>query len=156
MDWQTSIEFRTPINPDAALDIMDTLSEYGVAMTVNAGGDGGGITLTVKADNPRSALDKAADLFLRELPKAEIISFEVKSQEAAARENSEPLFPPVVGYAEIAGIAKVSRQRAREFRKIKSFPRPVISTSQGDLYSEAAVRAWAETRNRKAGRPRKK
>ena len=68
--------------------------------------------------------------------------------------NREPLYPPVVGYAEIARMTGVTRQRAYAFPRIDSFPKPVIETSQGPLYSEDAVRAWAQTRELRPGRPK--
>ena len=64
--------------------------------------------------------------------------------------NREPRHPPVVGYAEIARMTGVTRQRAYAFPRIESFPKPVIETSQGPLYSEDAVRAWAQTRELRA------
>jgi hypothetical protein len=48
----------------------------------------------------------------------------------------------------------VTRQRAYAFPRIESFPKPVIETSQGPLYSEDAVRAWAQTRELRPGRPK--
>ena len=68
--------------------------------------------------------------------------------------DREPLYPPVVGYAEIARMTGVTRQRAYAFPRIESFPKPVIETSQGPLYSEDAVRAWAQTRELRPGRPK--
>lgn len=64
----------------------------------------------------------------------------------------------LAGYAEIARLAGVSRQRARELADLSGFP-PVVaqSRSAGPLRDLAAVEAWVETwkATRKTGRPRK-
>ena len=66
-----------------------------------------------------------------------------------------PLFPPVVGYAEIAEAAGVSRQRIRQLAGTAGFPVPVIETTQGPLFPKAAAEQWARTRQPKAGRPQR-
>lgn len=88
------------------------------------------------------------------LNSADISGINVIEQDKARLLNREPLFPKVVGYAEIARMTGVSRQRAAMFPKIATFPKPVIETSQGPLYSEHAVAAWAAKRGVKAGRPK--
>jgi len=66
-----------------------------------------------------------------------------------------PVIPDLVSYAEIAEIAGVSRQRARQFADIEGFPKPVVETAAGPLRLKASVEAWVERRNTKPGRPRK-
>ncbi len=88
------------------------------------------------------------------MPGATVTGLEAREWADAVARNREPLYPPVVGYAEIARMTGVTRQRAYAFPRIESFPKPVIETSQGPLYSEDAVRAWAQTRELRPGRPK--
>ncbi|GAA5203106.1 hypothetical protein GCM10025773_32100 [Microbacterium jejuense] len=53
----------------------------------------------------------------------------------------------VVGYAEIADMAQVSRQAARAWADNPTFPPAVIETAQGPLRAKDAVQAWLENRN---------
>ena len=101
-----------------------------------------------------TALDKALTLLEKNMPGATVTGLEAREWADAVARNREPLYPPVVGYAEIARMTGVTRQRAYAFPRIESFPKPVIETSQGPLYSEDAVRAWAQTRELRPGRPK--
>lgn len=69
-------------------------------------------------------------------------------------EIETPTIPDLVGYAEIAEIAGVSRSRARQFADLDGFPAPVVETAAGPLRLKSAVQAWVATRNTKPGRPR--
>lgn len=60
----------------------------------------------------------------------------------------------MVGYAEIAKAAGVSRQRIRQLAATAGFPAPVIKTAAGPLFPKAAAEQWARTRQPKAGRPK--
>lgn len=154
-EWQISLDFKARLDADEALDIMERLGEYGAAMSVSPQGDGGGLTLAITASDGETALGEAKRLLLECLPEATVIGFEAREWNDAVRANHEPLYPPVVGYAEIARMTGVTRQRAHAFPQIASFPKPVIETAQGPLYSEHAVRAWASQRGTTPGRPRK-
>lgn len=76
------------------------------------------------------------------------------TEEERRHENSMTLIPDLVSYAEIAAIAGVSRQRARELAKNSDFPKPTVSTATGPLRTRSSVEAWAKTRSRKPGRPK--
>ena len=127
-EWQVSLDFKARLDEDAAFDLMEALGRYGASVAVDPGHTGGGLTLAVDAPDGETA--------------------------DAGAGTREPLYPPVVGYAEIARMTGVTRQRAYAFPRIESFPKPVIETSQGPLYSEDAVRAWAQTRELRPGRPK--
>lgn len=154
--WMTALDFTTPnFTPDKSLDLMETLGTYGAATAIYPDETGGSITLAIDADNPMSALEQAIRLVEQQLPDMTITSVEAKPWEQMVKENAEPTFPPVVSCKEIATMVGVTRQRAREFRDIPSFPKPILETSLGPFFLKTAVEKWAATRNRKAGRPRK-
>lgn len=156
--WQVSVDIRTPmpVNEDDLFDIMDGLGEYGASTALDADSKGMSITLAMDADNTASALAKtvAAIRGKGRLDGFDVVGVAVRDWNQAERDASSRTFPKVVGFAEIARMTGVSRQRAYAFPKIASFPKPVIETSQGPLYSEDAVRAWSETRNVNPGRPK--
>ena len=134
-EWQVSLDFKARLDEDAAFDLMEALGRYG-------------------ASDGETALAKARTLLEENMPGASVTGLEAREWADAVARNREPLYPPVVGYAEIARMTGVTRQRAYAFPRIESFPKPVIETSQGPLYSEDAVRAWAQTRELRPGRPK--
>lgn len=72
--------------------------------------------------------------------------------EATAHARLEvPTIPDLVGYAEIAEIAGVSRQRAQQLGQTHGFPGPVVTTKAGPLRTRAAVEAWVKRWDRRPG-----
>lgn len=74
---------------------------------------------------------------------------EVRAVRATDRLTGDPgelILPDLVGYARIAAMAGVSRQRARMFPKIEDFPHPVVITDQGPLFSRRAILTWVGRR----------
>lgn len=160
-NWQASVAFVSvhPFTEDAAFDTIDALLTHGAAMSVERDLTGGSVTLSVEAATPLDAATEASKLVIAaaepHLGSVTVTGLEVLSEDAVDAELARPLFPEVVGYAEIADMAGVSRQRARQFSNISSFPKPVIETAQGPLMGKYAVERWLETRNTSGGRPRK-
>lgn len=157
-EWQITIDFKTvePMDEDAPFDLMEEYGEYGASAALDPDAKGGSLTLTIESGNGFDALSTALVMMSESesVSGVEPVSFEVTDWSEVKKRNREPLYPKVVGYAEIARMTGVSRQRAYKFPEIDTFPKPVIETSQGPLYSESAVAAWAATRETKAGRPR--
>jgi hypothetical protein len=63
--------------------------------------------------------------------------------------------PEMVGYAAIATMAAVSRQRARELSGKPGFPPPAVTTASGPLRVKADVELWLSSWDRTPGRPSK-
>lgn len=158
VEWQVSMDLKAavPIDDDTVFDLLERLGAYGAAVAVGADGVGVSLTLCVTAQSGLESLTVALGL-LSEAGMADdvqVCGFEVVTWSEAERRNREPLFPAVVGYAEVARMAGVSRQRAAMFPRIDSFPKPVIRTAQGPLFAKAAVAAWVAGRQARPGRPR--
>ena len=130
-EWQVSLDFKARLDEDAAFDLMEALGRYGASVAVDPGHTGGGLTLAVDAPDGETALAKARTLLEENMPGASVTGLEAREWADAVARNREPLYPPVVGYAEIARMTGVTRQRAYAFPRIESFPKPVIETSQG-------------------------
>ncbi len=155
--WHATVGFTTstPFDEDAPFDVAETLSEYGAVLSVARDFNAGDVLLTVEDETVLDAADQAVRLVHTALDSAGIehaplVAIHVQDEEAFDRELATPAFPEVVGYAEIAEMAGVSRQRARQFAEKADFPKPVIKTAQGPLMSKAAVASWLERRNKGA------
>lgn len=155
--WHARLDWAgAPTTPDDLSELLDQLSEHGPAGSINSDGLAGSVMIALEADS----LDTAITTGLahgraavgQTLPAAQITGIEMTDSDALDRELAQPIFPTVVGYAEIAELAGVSRQRARAFSKIAGFPAPVIETAQGPLMALAAVKQWLATRNTRPGR----
>lgn len=154
--WQATVTFVGHTDDDTAFTIMEALGRFGAAMSVERDYSGGTVTLSVEAATPIDAAKEAAHLVSDAAPgPITIIGLEVLTETDADTRLKEPMFPEVVGYAEIGHLAGVSRQRARQFSDNPSFPQPVITTAQGPLYGRHAVERWLENRNTRPGRPAK-
>lgn len=70
------------------------------------------------------------------------------------RAEHEKSMGVLIGFADVARIAGVTRQRARQFVKSPGFPAVIHNTSYGPLYRRDQVEEWARARNTKPG-PRK-
>lgn len=83
------------------------------------------------------------------------------NMQRAALEAAEPhltgqrQIPELVGYAEIATMAGVSRQRARELSGKPGFPPPAVVTASGPLRVKAEFELWLSSWERTPGRPSK-
>ena len=146
--WYISVGFRTscPFSEDLAFDMSEQLEDYAAVMSMARDRKSGSVALTIDAKEWSTALDLAHTAVIEVLEAAEVeailTSVCAQNQDEFHAELNEPVYPQVVGFAEIARIAGVSRQLAEK----ESFPHPVIKTSQGPLYNVHAVHRWLEAR----------
>ena len=87
-------------------------------------------------------LEAAKDVYAE----VELVGFEVLASDKFDEELRKPLWPDVVGFAEIARMAGVTRQTAAGYSKTKSFPDAVITTAQGPLFVKTEIECWLEQR----------
>lgn len=152
MAWQARVSYTvgTPHTEEQALDLIADLAEYAAVGGVARDLRSGSVTLTVDAPTSLDAATIASKLVTEQAAKTigevEIVGLDVMSEEAVEHELARPVYPEVVGYAEIAELAHVSRQAARAWADNPSFPPPVIETAQGPLRAKDAVLAWLERR----------
>lgn len=152
MTWHVRVSFLVarPFGEDAPFDLTERLHEYAAVTSVNRDDKGGAVALFIEAPTTLDAASIASQLVTdaatTTVGTIDVTGLEVMSEEEFDTELARPVFPEVVGYAEIAEIAGVSRQRARQFADLQGFPRPVIETAQGPLRSRAAVENWIENR----------
>ncbi|CAN7244421.1 hypothetical protein LJR045_001003 [Microbacterium sp. LjRoot45] len=155
MEFAAAIAF----DEDTVFDVAGELGHYGAVMSVSPDFTTGSALLTVEAGSALDASTKASELVVDALAShqvtGDVVSLRAQREDAFEAELNTPIFPEVVGYAEIAELAGVTRQRARQFAQVSGFPVPVIETAQGPLMAKAAVERWLEKRAARPGRPRK-
>lgn len=144
--WHTTTTLPTTISEDDAFDLLDTLTDRGAA--IEFGKHTMTVSMTGHGNTALAAAEDAATTLKAAIPGAEILGVDAQTYEQLDEELRRPLFPEVVGYAEIAEMAGVTRQGARKFVDYEEFPEPVIETKQGPLRSKAAVERFLNRRQR--------
>ncbi len=156
--WYVDLDTTTPtpLTEDDLDTLLAALTEHGAALS--GGRDHHlGVSMTVTADSAQEAMSVALNLLTDTggVTLAGLDRVEVATEAAKHRQIEAPTIPDLVGYAEIAEIAGVSRQRAFELAGQTDFPIAVVHTANGPLRVRSAVERWATTRRRKPGRPRR-
>ena len=159
--WHVDVEFTThkKFDTDTAFDMIENLAEWSGAVSIHPDSKGGLISIFVDGETIFDSTTTAADI-VKTVAKPlwgniDIIGLEVLTETAFNAALAAPVYPEVVSYAEIAELAGVSRQRARQFTVLRDFPSPVIKTAQGPLMEKTAVLKWIELRTPTSGRPSK-
>lgn len=153
--WHVRVSFtsREAFDEDAPFDVSDRLHDYAAVMSVSRAFDGGSIAMTIDAADVIEAGRLCELAAMSALGGSGIVAtitgLQVQSRDDFEDELSRPVYPRVVGYAEVADMASVSRQRARQFADKDSFPKPVIVTAQGPLFDFHAIEQWLANRSSK-------
>jgi hypothetical protein len=114
-----------------------------------------GVTMTIDAPGPALAVSKALAKIHRTDVHGEPVAVEVLTTAEQDRQLAEPAFPELAGVSEIAELLGVSRQRASSVQHLEAFPAPVAELRSGPVWRKADLTRFAETWERKPGRPRK-
>lgn len=112
------------------------------------------VTVTVKAGTVRKAIDATVRL-VQAVTDSKAIGVEALTTEEFDRRLNEPQIPPLIGQAEMATKLGVSRQRMAQLVERHDFPPEVVRTLAGPLFIEAQFEAWAQSWERRNGRPPK-
>ena len=150
--WHVNVGFNASASftEDAVVDIGAELEHFAAVLSVTQDLKAGTVALTIGAESWTEALGEARMAVEGTLQSHKIdacvTAITIQSEQAFQDELHEPVYPQVVGYAEIAKMAGVSRQRVRQLAEKKNFQRAVIRTAQGPLYSVHAVERWLESR----------
>lgn len=151
--WHVSIGYKTsaPIEEELVFEISSQLGHMAAVVSLSQDFMASAIALTVDANTWEGALKVAKNAVRETLQdlgiEAVVTSVMLQNEDAFQQELREPVYPEVVGYAEIAKMAGLSRQRIRQLAEKPVFPKPVIRTAQGPLYSAHAVERWLEERS---------
>lgn len=161
--WQARVEWSTTDTYDEdAIDVlMDHLEHHDAAVGPEslppsdpAGATYWAATVTVQGNTLRQAIAAALEL-VEGATGEKATAVEVLPDDVAEARALAPSIPELVGYAEIAGMFGVTRERARQLAALDGFPAAVVETKAGPLRVRAQVEAWGRTWERKTGRPKK-
>jgi len=157
--WTTRVEWTTPdLYDEPALDlVMEHLDGHDPAIALEHTIDGQhtySATITVEANTLRQAIAAAIDLVAGATAET-LVGIEAIPQAVYDHRVEQPTIPELVGYAEIADMFGVTRQRARQLVDRPGFPVAVIETAAGPLRVRSQVEAWGRNWQRKTGRPAK-
>jgi len=111
-------------------------------------------TLTLEANTLRQAIAAALEL-VEKATGEKAVAVEVLPTDVYDLRVQQPTIPELVGYAEIAEMFGVTRQRARQLVDLPGFPAAVVETAAGPLRVRRQVEGWGRGWERKGGRPRK-
>lgn len=154
--WVARVEWVTPDTYDeAALDlVMDHLAGHDPAIAAGPEAGTYSATVTISASTLRRAIAAALELVAGATGET-LTGIEVLPADVHDARVLEPVVPDLVGYAEIAELLGVSRQRAAQLAaEHADFPAAVVATKAGPLRTRAGVETWARTWARKSGRPK--
>ena len=155
--WSARVDWPTPDpSDDTLVTVAAAVDPYHGAVRYDAAAGALSIQITVDAPTLRQAVDAALAAARQAAQAAELrfapTRIEVLPESVFHQEIHNPRIPDLVGYAEIATMAGVSRQRAREFPDLPDFPPAVAEPSTGPLRIRQQVAIWLSTRSRTPGR----
>jgi len=163
--WAARVEFTLDhdLTGEEAIAITEALAEVDPAASVGVEREQGRASTQffVTARTLRSACDQAISHTVAALGAAEVLAeprgVEVLDEATFTERLTRPTIPELVGYAEIAEIAGVSRQRAAQLaEEHEDFPPVVVCTKPGPQRVKAAVEQWFTAKGeRRRGRPPK-
>ncbi len=159
MDWSLYIESKNPeveFTEDHADTLAEALKDYAPAVSYSAR------TLAarfcVEADLPGQAVRAGLQILSAALKKvglkATIVGVEIQMLEELDRTLDEPNVPDLMGVGELARSLKVSRQRASQLTKGRSFPKPLVILDAGPVWRKSTVARHVMYWTRRTGRPK--
>lgn len=158
-DWYAVVDVVAvdgTLTPEILEKVTGRLQQHGGVVSFAQDGTFAGAHIAVTAASAGEAVIEAERLVHSAFEQIPLVTvgLSVTNQERQQAELEQPQIPPLVGYIEIAGMAGVSRQRARQFADLPGFPPAVVETAAGPLRLKSAVAAWLASRNKVSGRPR--
>jgi hypothetical protein len=157
-NWQVTVDLDVHVPSDTVDELAGALERYEV---LDAGigflPDRLSVTATVAEDVPGYAAERVIHALtdLLDAPGARVLAVEVLSEDEADRRLEQPAFPELAGVAEVAEILGVTKQRASTLQSRSGFPAPVAHLRTGPVWRAADLARFAESWERKPGRPRK-
>lgn len=139
-------ELPAPIGPDEALQVVEDLRRGHAAVALGADGTRLEVSMSVAADAAADAAAWAHDLLVS-LPAVEpaaICWLQVGCEDSPdAQPNS---VPALVGAAEVAALAGLTRQRVHQLASQASFPAVAARVGKRSLWRRRDVQDWLASR----------
>lgn len=154
VEWSSPQEYDTDAFEILAERLVDLHAAVGHNFQPVAASPAYAAVVTVEANTLRQAIATALQR-VEDATGEKATAIEVLDADVHGARLDQPSIPELVGFAEIAEMFGVSRQRARQLADLAGFPVAVVDTAAGPLRVRRHVEAWGETWARKNGRPRK-
>lgn len=164
-DWSVHVEVAggqgSPPVPDSVADaLMERLEPHGGVVSSSIVEGRISATFTVTAPVASKAAAQAERLFFAQcspagVPAWPVIRLEAVTHEQLAIDLETSNFPELVGVAEVAELAGVTKQRASKIADNAGFPDPMAELAAGPVWAKDAVERFLERWERKPGRPPK-
>lgn len=152
-DWVVTFTFDADPSMET-MDAWETQLEGFDALVSRVPGHG--IDVTVYAPGDWSVFDALAKMAGEVMPVVQAkspIAVQIISEPEHRLRAEAFTTPELMSAAEIADELGVSRQRVHQLRSTAGFPAPLADLRGGAVWDAAAVRRFAETWERKPGRP---
>lgn len=156
-NWSVRVDWAGIAGPETLMDIAQALDEQHASIATEPDRDRTSAQLSVEASTLRQAIDAALAATRAAVHAAGgrfvPVRVDALDEDTFRAEQDRVTVPALAGYAEIAQMAGVSRQRARDLPALPGFPPAVVATSAGPLRVRTAVARWITGWNRIPGRP---
>jgi hypothetical protein len=152
-DWVITFTFDAD-PPMETMDTWETNLEGFDASVARVPGRGVDVTVYAPGDlGLFDALSKMQGEVLHVVGAGQPIAVEIVTQTEHRRRAEAYTMPELMSAAEIADELGISRQRVHQLRSTAGFPEPLADLRGGAVWDAAAVRKFAQTWERKPGRP---
>lgn len=147
------------VGVQAVDDLTDALAARSAVVTYSP--TGWAVRLSIDAEAEVQALARGHDITLTQavragLPAWPVVRVEAVREDVLDEELSTPNLPDLVSGPEAGRILGVNRQRVHQLaHEHPDFPKPLYTLAVGSLWDRPAVEKFADTWQRKSGRPRK-
>jgi hypothetical protein len=157
VEWSVRVELagdaRT-LDPDTVSDVLESLETN--AAVGSLGSRALGLRLAVEADDALAAGTAALKLVRNAmsragLPEWPVVGVGTETMTDLTRDLERPNFTRLAGVTELGAMLGVSKQRASELARSRSFPKPLTTLASGPVWSVAAVKSFARTWTRRPG-----
>ena len=114
--------------------------------------------LAIEADSPVDAVAAGLGVVqdaakMAAPPDWPVVQVQVIDWAEFERQLEQPTHPDIIGVSELAEILDVSKQRASELARQRTFPRPFVQLASGPVWHEPTVRRFVAEWKRRPGRP---
>ncbi len=152
-DWVITFTFEAD-PPMATMDQWEAQLDGFDASVARAPGHGVDVTVYAPGDLALfDALGKTQGEVLHLIDVGQPVAIEIVTESEHRRRAQAYTVPELMSAAEIADELSISRQRVHQLRSTAGFPEPLADLRGGAVWDAASVRRFAQTWERKPGRP---
>lgn len=157
MEWSVRVELAgvgRDVDPDSLSNVLEKLDSHGAV--AGLGSRTLGFRLSVAGVDPLSVQAQALELVKKAMRDADlsewpVVAISASRMDELAQDLDRSNFTSLAGVAELAKLLGVSKQRASELARSRTFPKPVATLASGPVWAVAAVESFSSTWTRRPG-----